>query len=135
AGYDIQKGYLPLSVVRPLLRSKRLRKLTHLRLRCSSMGDEGVWEIVDSGALKRLRVLDLRHGCVTNEGGQILAECADLTNLRSMDLDRNGLSSEGVEHLTRLGIPLRINNQQTQAELNPTDEYRRPQYLYEGEFE
>jgi uncharacterized protein (TIGR02996 family) len=136
AGYDrYDGGYVPLSVVRPLLRSKHLRKLTHLRLRCSSMGDEGCREVVDSGVLKRLRMLDLRHGCVTDEGAQILAECADLKNLRWLDLDRNGLSAEGVERLKRLGIPLRIDSQLTQAELHPTEEYRRPQYLYEGEFE
>src|SRR5262249_40579626 len=98
AGYEIDtEGYVPLSVVRPLLRSKHLRKLRHLRLRCSSMGDEGCWEIVDSGALKRLEMLDLRHGCVTDEGAQIFAECADLKNLRWLDLDRNGLTAAGIE--------------------------------------
>src|SRR5262249_11248441 len=40
AGYDIgTEGYVPLSVVRPLLRSPHLDRLTHLRLRCSSLGD------------------------------------------------------------------------------------------------
>jgi hypothetical protein len=39
------------------------------------MGDEGVRELLDSGALARLSWLDLRHGCVTDEGARLLAEC------------------------------------------------------------
>ena len=99
------------------------------------MGDEGCRDIVASGVLKRLKMLDLRHGCITDEGTAVLADCPDLRNLEWLDLDRNGLSADGVERLKRLGIPLRIDSQQTQAELHPTEEYRSPQYLYEGEFE
>lgn len=136
AGYAVERdGYLPLSVVRALLRSPHLTRLTDLRLRCSSMGDEGCREIVASGVLKRLKVLDLRHGAITDEGTAVLAACPDLRNLRWLDLDRNGLSAAAVARLKSLGIPLRIDNQQTNEELHPAEDYLRPQYLYEGEFE
>jgi len=134
-GYDNAQGYLPLSVVKPLLYSEHLQRLTHLRLRCSSLGDEGCREIVASGIPKRLKMLDLRHGCITDDGANILAECPDIKNLEWLDLDRNGLSRAGVERMKSLGIPLRIDNQQTQAELHPPEEYMSPRYLYEGEFE
>src|SRR5262249_53288868 len=94
AGSDVgSEGYVPLSVVRPLLRSEHLTRLAHLRLRCSSMGDEGCREIVASGILGRLKVLDLRHGAITDEGSAVLADCPDLKKLESLDLDRNGLSA------------------------------------------
>jgi uncharacterized protein (TIGR02996 family) len=77
AGYLPHEGYLPLSVVRPLLHSPNLPNLQHLRLRVSSMGDAGCEEIVRSGILRRLKTLDLRHGRITDEGARILAECPD----------------------------------------------------------
>jgi uncharacterized protein (TIGR02996 family) len=136
AGYDVwTDGYLPLSVVRPVLHSKHLRGLTHLRLRCSSMGDDGCREIVASGVLKRLKSLDLRHGAITDAGADILAACPDLKNLEWLDLDRNGLSTAGIARIQQVGIPQRIESQQTHAELHPTEEYMSPQYLREGEFE
>jgi uncharacterized protein (TIGR02996 family) len=136
AGFDIRtEGYLPLAVVRPVLRSRHLSQLTHLRLRCSSMGDEGCREIVASGILKRLKSLDLRHGAISDAGAEVLAGCPDLKNLEWLDLDRNGLSAEGIARMKQVGVPLRIDNQQTAAELHPTQEWVSPQYLYEGEFE
>jgi uncharacterized protein (TIGR02996 family) len=136
AGFDSDnEGFLPLSAVRPLLRSEHLTRLTHLRLRCSSMGDEGCREIVESGVLKRLKMLDLRHGCISDEGAAVLADCLDLMNLEWLDLDRNGLSPAGVARMKGLGVPLRIDSQQTDEELHPTEEYAVPRYLCEGEFE
>jgi hypothetical protein len=99
------------------------------------MGDEGCEEIVRSGVLKRVKVLDLRHGCVSDRGAAILADCPDLKRLEWLDLDRNGLTAEGIARLQAVGIPLRADNQQTHAELNPTEEWESPHYLYEGEFE
>jgi uncharacterized protein (TIGR02996 family) len=133
--YRGEEGYLPLSVVRPLLRSKHLTELTHLRLRVSSMGDEGCNEIVTSGILKRLRMLDLRHGRVTDAGARTLAQCPDVKRLEWLDLDRNGLTAEGVALVKGLGIPVRVDDQQTQRELHPREAYLCPQYLNEGEFE
>src|SRR5439155_25677016 len=93
-GFLAEEGYLPLSVVCPVLESANLPNLTHLRLRLSNVGDQGCREIVASGILKRLKVLDLRHGCVTDEGARTLAECPDVKNLEWLDLDRNGLTRE-----------------------------------------
>src|SRR5262249_49333546 len=118
AGYVRELGYLPLSVVRPLLRSQVLTNLTHLRLRCSSMGVEGCWEIVKSGILKRLKYLDLRHGCITDQGARILANCGDLRNLQHLDVSRNALTRWGVQALEETGVSLRADNQQSQAELD-----------------
>jgi uncharacterized protein (TIGR02996 family) len=127
-GYRREEGYLPLSVVRPLLRSKHLPNLQHLRLRCSSMGDAGCAEVVNSGILERLKSLDLRHGCVTDAGARLLADCPDLRRLESLDLDRNRLTATGIEALKSVGIPLRIDDQIGSNE--PSD-----QHLNEGEFE
>jgi uncharacterized protein (TIGR02996 family) len=132
AGYRREDGFLPLSDIRPLLRSKHLRKLTHLQLRCSTLGDTGCEEIVASGILERLTWLDLRHGCITDEGARTLAECSAVKNLEWLDLDRNALSPDGIALIQSLGIPCRCEDQQTEAELNQDWE---PQYLCEGEFE
>lgn len=130
AGYNIrEEGYLPLSVVRPLLYAKHLKDLTHLRLRLSSMGDEGCEEVVRSGILKRLKTLDLRHGCITDAGARTLADSPDVGNLEWLDLDRNALTGEGIRQIRPLRIPVRVDDQQTAAELDQR------QYLNEGEFE
>lgn len=135
-GYDFYRlGYLPLTEVRHVLRSPHLHRLTDLRLRCSSMGDAGCAELVASGILQRLTRLDLWHGCISDTGATLLADCPDLRRLTWLDLARNGLRAEGSARLAGLGIPGRIDHQQTDAELNPTEEYLSPQYLYEGEFE
>jgi uncharacterized protein (TIGR02996 family) len=122
-------SFLPLEQVEALLASKRLKRLTHLQLRLSDMGDEGCQAIVSSGILKRLRWLDLRHGCVTDDGARILASCPDLRNLDHLDLCRNGLTEHGISALRATGVPLRADYQQTEQEL--ADE----QYLREGDFE
>ena len=127
AGYDREQGFLPLAVVRPLLRARTLPRLAHLRLRCSSLGDEGCEEIVRSGILRRLETLDLRHGCITDEGARTLADCRDLRRLRWLDLDRNALSVRGVARIRALGIPARVEDQQA---LHDAETQR---YLYEGE--
>ena len=127
AGYDREQGFLPLAVVRPLLRTRTLPRLAHLRLRCSSLGDEGCEEIVRSGILRRLETLDLRHGCITDEGARTLADCRDLRRLRWLDLDRNALSVRGIARIRALGIPARVEDQQA---LHDAETQR---YLYEGE--
>jgi uncharacterized protein (TIGR02996 family) len=129
-GYNGREGFLPLSVVAPLLRSPNLPRLQHLRLRCSSMGNAGCREIVASGILKRLKTLDLRHGAITDEGARALAECPLVRNLTWLDLDRNRLNADGIARLKRIGIPLRLDDQQSQR-----DRRTWPQYLSEGEWE
>jgi hypothetical protein len=100
------------------------------------MGDEGCREIVASGILKRLESLDLRHGAITDAGAEILASCPDLKNLQCLDLDRNGLREAGIARLKGLGLSLlRIDDQLTDREMHPPEDYLRPRYLYEGEFE
>ncbi len=88
--------YIQLPGIRALLRSRVLRGLTHLQLRCSDAGDDGCEEVVQSGALKRLRWLDLRHGCITDEGARVLAACPDLARLEHLDVGYNSLTEEGV---------------------------------------
>jgi uncharacterized protein (TIGR02996 family) len=137
-GFQSDEGYLPLSVVRPLLHSPHLPKLTHLCLRVSSMGDEGCEEIVRSGILGRLRSLDLRHGRITDRGASILATCPDVRRLEWLDLDRNSLSARGIALIQGLGVPVRVEDQHTVAE-GEDEEERGPdeedEYLTEGEFE
>jgi uncharacterized protein (TIGR02996 family) len=126
AGFRKEEGYLPLSMIRSLLTSPYLPRLTHLRLRGSSMGDEGCAEIVRSGILKRLKMLDLRHGRITDAGAEILAGSPDFRSLDFIDLGCNALSEAGSAMIAGLGISARVDNQHT------TDE---DEYLHEGDIE
>ena len=76
--------------------SKHLKKLTHLQLRLSDMGDDGIRAIIASGILKQLKWLDLQHGGVTDEGASLLAACPDAKRLERIDLSRNGGYIEGT---------------------------------------
>jgi uncharacterized protein (TIGR02996 family) len=131
AGYQYQEGYLPLSVVRPFLRSANFPHLRHLQLRCSSMGDEGCREILGSGILKQLKMLDLRHGCITDAGLRLLVACPDVRNLESLDLGRNALTARAIQQARDAGVPLLGDDQQTAREA--ASDY--PPYLMEGDFE
>jgi uncharacterized protein (TIGR02996 family) len=126
---ELALSFLPLSQVRALLRSPHLTRLTHLQLRLSDMGDEGVQEIIASGILARLKVLDLRHGCVTDEGARLLAECPDTRRLERLDLSRNGVTSAGLALLTAAGVKARADKPLTPSELSIR------QYLFEGDCE
>ncbi|HJZ55082.1 MAG TPA: TIGR02996 domain-containing protein [Gemmataceae bacterium] len=122
-------SFLPLDQVRALVRSPHLPGLTHLQLRLSNMGDEGVREIVASGILKRLKWLDLRHGCVTDDGARVFAACPDAKNLDRLDLSRNAVTPTGLAVLRAARVNAVANNPLTEQEL--ADE----QYLREGDFE
>jgi uncharacterized protein (TIGR02996 family) len=122
-------GYLPLEAIRPLLYTKNLPHLQHLRLRCSSMGDEGCRDIVASGILRRLKSLDLRHGSITDIGAFTLVDCPDARDLEWIDLDRNALTDLGRGAIEALGVPCRVEDQMTQRER------QNGQFMYEGEFE
>lgn len=126
---DRDLSYLPLAQVQALLRSPHLKKLTHLQLRLSDMGDDGVRAFIDSGILKRLRWLDLRHGCVTDEGARLLAACPDAKRLEHIDLSRNAVSAAGLAVLRKAGVNAVANQPLTQTELDERE------YLREGDSE
>jgi hypothetical protein len=126
---DPPSSFLPLTQVRLVLCSKHLTSLTHLQLRLSDMGDDGVREIIASGILKRLKVLDLRHGCITDEGARLFAACPDTRTLDKLDLSRNAVTSAGLGALRKAAVKAVANKPQTQAELTNR------QYLFEGDFE
>ncbi|MBN9117895.1 MAG: WGR domain-containing protein [Planctomycetes bacterium] len=129
-GFDgTEVSYIPLEQVRALVHSKYLKKRTHLQLRLSDMGDDGVREIVASGILKQLRWLDLRHGCVTDEGADLFVACPDAKNLERLDLSRNAVSAKGLAALRKAGVNAVANDPLTQSELDSR------QYLREGDFE
>ncbi|MGE3804078.1 MAG: WGR domain-containing protein [Gemmataceae bacterium] len=128
-GGDRLGCFLPLAQVQAILRSKHLKKLTHLQLRLSNMGDAGCQEIVASGILKQLKVLDLRHGCISDAGADILAACPDLKHLDHLDLCRNGLTAKGIRKLKATGVSLAATHQQT------PDELAEEQYLRDGDSE
>jgi uncharacterized protein (TIGR02996 family) len=123
---ETDHGQLPLSSFEALLRSRHLKKVTHLRFRCSSLGDEGVRLLIGSGWLKTLEVLDLRHGRITDEGARLLASCPDLKNLDLLDLAGNQLTAEGVRALRRTKVRLRCDGQDEEGSLK---------YLAQGDFE
>ncbi len=123
------ESVIPLRRVAPLLHSPHLKSLTHLQLRLSDMGDEGVREIIASGILKRLKWLDLRHGRITDEGAKLFASCADAKNLERLDLSRNAVSSAGLRVLRQAGVNAVANNPLTEQELADQE------YLHEGDSE
>jgi uncharacterized protein (TIGR02996 family) len=110
-------SYLPLEQVKALVRSPHLKKLTHLQIRLSDMGDGGVREIIASGILKRLKWLDLRHGGITNVGANLLAVCPDAKRLERIDLSRNGVTSTGLRALRKAGVNAVANQPLTDGEL------------------
>jgi uncharacterized protein (TIGR02996 family) len=119
-------AYLSLDAVRELVRSPYLRKLTHLQLRLSDLGDDGCEEIVRSGILRRLKVLDLMHGSITDQGARILAACPDLRNLERLDISNNQLSEGGVAALRATGIQVVSTSQHGEDD---------EEYLYAGDWE
>jgi uncharacterized protein (TIGR02996 family) len=130
-GYDEveARSYLPLDQVRALVLSPHLKKLTHLQLRLSDMGDDGVVEIIGSGMLKQLNWLDLRHGCITDEGARLLAANPDARRLERIDLSRNAVTVEGLAALRAAGVNAVANQPLTQEELESRE------YLREGDSE
>lgn len=124
-----EASYLPLEQVRHLFLSPHLTKLTHLQIRLSDMGDDGIREIIGSGILKRLKWLDLRHGAVTDEGAALLAACPDAKNLDRIDLSRNAVSGAALAALRKAGVNAVANKPMTQTELESRE------YLREGDFE
>ncbi|OAI48010.1 hypothetical protein AYO44_08110 [Planctomycetaceae bacterium SCGC AG-212-F19] len=126
-GLDDEEPYIRLDGLRAITRSPHLKSLTHLSIHCADVGDPGCQEIVNSGILKRLKVLDLRHGEVTDKGAAILAACPDLKKLELLDLNRNALTKKGQAALKKVGIPVKVDNQQTADDL----QYR--MYLFEAD--
>jgi uncharacterized protein (TIGR02996 family) len=124
-----RESVLPLRRVAPVFRSPHLKSLTHLQVRLSDMGDEGVREIESSGILKRLKWLDLRGGRITDEGAALFAACADARNLERLDLSRNAVSSAGLNTLRQAGVNAVADNPLTEQEL------AEQHYLREGDFE
>lgn len=124
-----EDSFIPLSRIAPLLHSPHLKKLTHLQLRLSDMGDAGAREIVKSGILKRLKVLDLRHGEITDEGARMFADCPDTKRLEKLDLSRNGVTAAGLAVLRAAGINAVAERPLTKNELEGRE------YLHEGDFE
>jgi uncharacterized protein (TIGR02996 family) len=100
-----------LEHLQALCESRYLKKLRHLRLRLTQLGDEGCAMLVESGMLKRLKILDLRLGSVTDEGAGVLADSPDLHNLELLNLSRNAMSENGISQLEATGVRLIADNQ------------------------
>jgi hypothetical protein len=122
-------AYINLDGVRALVHSPHLKKLTHLRLRLSDLGDEGCEEIVRSGVLKHLKMLDLMHGRVTDDGAKVLAGCKDIRNLELLEISSNRLTEEGIDALKNAGIAKVLA--ENQYDPNSEDE----EFLYMGDME
>src|SRR5262249_39245223 len=125
--FEHPPSFLPLKQVRALVRSPYLKRLTHLQLRMSDMGDDGVRLLIESGILRQLKWLDLRHGCITDEGARLLAECPDLGNLEHLELSGNAVGRTGLRLLRATGISVQADNPLTPAELAAS------KFLFEGD--
>jgi hypothetical protein len=120
--------------LRALIRSPYLKKIRHLQLRYTDIGDIGISYLVKAGWLRRLRVLDLRHGTVTNRGARLLAESPDFSHLQRLDLRRNRLRRSGVRLLEdagdEFGVTVLVEHQQRPDSTGYTDDY-----LVDGEID
>jgi hypothetical protein len=126
---DEPAPYLRFDGIRAILYSPHLKKLTHLRLRLTDIGDAGCEEIVRSGILKRLKTLDLRHGRISDDGARILSACPDLKNLQSLDVGRNQLTDVGIGLLQKVVPSLDASYQHSASAIEEGA------YLFEGDYE
>ena len=113
----------------PLVYSPHLKKLTHLQINQSDIGDEGARAIVESGILKQLRVLNLDNGCITDAGALLLAGCPDLRRLEQLRIRGNMLTHKSVAVLNAIGVPLSYLADQHDPDLIDMP------YLWEGDME
>jgi uncharacterized protein (TIGR02996 family) len=127
-----EKPSLGLRELRAVCRATNLPKLTHLAMRYTYFGDEGIKEIIASGILKRLKLLDLQGGCVTDEGAKALAACPDAKNLEKLNLQTNALSAAGIKAIKDAKIKASTEHQH--SEVPPFDD-EMPQYMYEADIE
>jgi uncharacterized protein (TIGR02996 family) len=119
------ESFLPLLQVRALANSPHLKALSHLQLRLSNMGDDGVRAIIESGVLKRLGRLDLRNGGVSDAGARLFAEYAPTRNLRRLDLSRNRVTSIGLNQLRRAGVNAVADNSLSRRESDAREQAER----------
>lgn len=131
------QGPLPLAQVRELLGARYLPALTHLQLRHSDTGDEGINALIQSPLLPRLEWLDLRNGVVTDHGARALARCTAAQGLRRLDLSRNQITQNGLGELKRAGVNAVVStapSRREQAELDRRARAQRGGY-YNGDDE
>lgn len=122
-------AYLGLPAFRALVRSPHLKRLSHLALYLSDLGDAGIEALVESGLLRQLRVLDLWSGCVSDAGARRLAACPELKHLERLRLAQNALTADGIAELRATGVPLEAENQLTAAAIDELE------HLWEGDIE
>jgi uncharacterized protein (TIGR02996 family) len=84
-----------------LLRSRHLRKLEHLILRGSRLGDRGIGVLLGSPVLSRLHGLFLGHNGLSDLGVRTLIESRALGGLQNLELSFNSLTPAGLLHLAR----------------------------------
>ncbi|HEY1189693.1 MAG TPA: hypothetical protein VGE74_18745, partial [Gemmata sp.] len=121
------RGYapLPLAQVRQLFHTRHLPALTHVQLRHSDMGDDGVNVIVGSPLFGRLERLDLRNGTITDAGAQALAQSRAARQLRRLDLSRNRVTQSGLELLKRAGVNAVVSTAPSRREREERDRQAR----------
>jgi uncharacterized protein (TIGR02996 family) len=129
--WTLDREFLPLDLVRELVNAPHLGSLSHLQLRLSNIGDEGVTAIIGSGILRRLGWLDLRNGTITDAGASALAQYAGTRSLRRLDLSRNAVTSIGVNQLKRAGVNVVMNNALSDREQDARDAELREEERYE----
>jgi uncharacterized protein (TIGR02996 family) len=127
-------AYIRLRHLKAICRAAHLTKLTHLCLRLTDFGDDGIEEIVASGLLKRLRVLDLRGGCVSDDGAKVLAASPDLKNLQFLNLRSNALTAAGVAAIKATKVNADVTHQHTATSADDEDG-EMPEYLFDGDME
>jgi hypothetical protein len=124
--------YIRRRHIKAICESPYLKKLQHLRLRSSDIGDEGVKDIVESGMLRQLKVLELQLGIISDVGAKMLAECPDVKNLTLLNVSHNALTDNGIKLLQQTGINVIAKNMHEQTSYDPDDEN---EFLWQGDAE
>ena len=85
--------------------------LTRLALVGTSIGNEGLFAIIESKNFPSLQALDLHDGVLNNGAAKILAATDNLPALRSLDLRFNQIDPAGLDMLKKCSLKCTADNQ------------------------
>lgn len=90
---------------------RRSCALTRLALVGTSIGNEGLFAIIESKNFPSLQALDLHDGILNNGAAKILAATDNLPALRNVDLRFNQIDPAGIDMLKKCSLKCTCDNQ------------------------
>jgi hypothetical protein len=98
-GLELDSPGVQITDVEALAECPHLASLTRLKLRGTTVGDEGTGALARSPYLARLTALDLAANCIWADGAAALARSPHLANLARLDLSSNAIEARGARAL------------------------------------